>query len=183
MRIAILLIALMSIFCFGKEQSQKLNPLPEQLQGIIPDFQMLTIENELGLNKENLKEKTKKTKAKRIALSFFATWCVNCKEEFELLRKKAGELEKNGVQVYLINVGESIHKLGDKASEMVKKYAGDSFSFYFDPNGNLLKKSGLVEGSNFLLPLTIVLDSDLRVLGVISAVGKDDYPQVLWGEF
>jgi len=183
MRIAILLITLMSIFCFGKGQSQKLNPLPEQLQGIIPDFQVLTIENELGLNRENLKEKTKKTGAKRIALSFFATWCVNCREEFKLLRKKSGELEKNGVLVYLIDVGESIHKLGDKVSGMVKEYAGDSFPFYFDPNGNLLKKLGLVEkGGNFLLPITIVLDSDLRVLGVLSAVGEDDYPQILWGE-
>jgi len=87
------------------------------------------------------------------------------------------------VQVYLIDVGESIHKLGDKVSEMVKEYAGDSFPFYFDPNGNLLKKLGLVEKSgNFLLPITIVLDSDLRVLGVLSAVSEDDYPQILWGE-
>lgn len=172
-----LLIALISIFCFG----QNLSPLPKQLQGIIPDFDVLTIENEFGLNKDNLKENLKKTRAKRIALSFFATWCVNCKEEFKLLRENAGEIEKNGVQVYLINVGESIHKMGDKVSNMVKKYAGNSFQFYFDPAGNLLKKSGLVEkDGSFPLPLTFILDSNLHVLSVLQAIDENDYPQILW---
>lgn len=171
------LIALMSVFCFG----QKLNSLPKQLQGIIPDFDVLTIENEPGLSRDNLKENAKKAGTKRIALSFFATWCVNCKEEFKLLRENADEIEKNGVQVYLINVGESIHKLGDKVNNMVKKYAGTSFPFYFDPAGNLLKKSGLVEkDGSFPLPLTIILDSNLRVLGVLQAIDENDYPQILW---
>ena len=182
MRIAIILTALMSILCFGKEQSQKLglDTLPK-LQGIIPDFQVLTIENEPGLNRDNLKEKAQKTK--RIVLSFFDSMCKNCMVEFALLKKNAVELEKNGVQVYLIDVGESILKMGDKVSEFVKKYAGDSFPFYFDPNGNLLKKSGLMaKNGSFALPLVIVLDSDLRVLGVLSAVSEDDYPQILWSE-
>jgi len=65
--------------------------------------------------------------AGRIALSFFDTKCTNCMSEFTLLRKNAGELKKNKVQVYLIDVGESIHKMGDSASIFVKKYAGDSF--------------------------------------------------------
>jgi len=184
MRIAILLTALMSALCFGKGQSQKLglDSLPK-LQGIIPDFQVLTIENEPGLSRDNLKEKAKKAGAKRVALSFFDSQCINCRIEFALLRRKAGELEKNRVQVYLIDVGESVHKMGDKVSDFVKEYAGDSFPFFFDPNGNLLKKSGLVDKKGgFVLPLVIILDSDLRVLGVLSEVSEDDYPQILWGE-
>jgi len=171
MRIIIILTALMPALCFG------------QLQGAIPNFQLLTIENEPGLTKDNLKEKAKKAGAKRIALSFFATWCVNCIEEFALLKNNAGELQKNGVQVYLINVGESIHKDGNKVSNMVNKYAGNSFPLYFDPNGNLLRKSGfLQEDGKFSLPLVIVLDSDLQVLSVLSAVNEDGFPQILWGE-
>ena len=182
MRLAILTITMMSALCFGKGASKK-EPLPEQLQGTIPEFQVLTIENEPGLSSEDLKEKAQKAGTKRIVLSFFATWCVNCKEEFKLLSKKTKELEKNGVQVYLIDTGESIHKMGDKVSKMVKENAGSSFPFYFDPNGNLLKKSGLVkEDGTFNLPITVILDADLRVLGVLSAVSKDDYPQILWGE-
>jgi len=175
----IIILALMSALCFG--QSQKLASLPKQLQGTIPNFQTLTIENEPGLTKDNLKERAKKSGAKRIALSFFATWCVNCVEELAILKNNADELQKNGVQVYLINVGESIHKDGEKVSEMVNKYAGNSFPLYFDPNGNLLKKSGFVQkDGKYSLPLIIILDADLQVLGVLSAVSKDDFPQILW---
>ncbi|MDR2593406.1 MAG: TlpA family protein disulfide reductase [Fibromonadaceae bacterium] len=171
MRVAIILTVLMSALCFG------------QLQGTIPNFQTLTIENEPGLTRDNLKEKAKKTGAKRIALSFFATWCVNCVEEFALLKKNADELQKNGVQVYLIDVGESIHKDGEKVSDMVNKYAGNSFPLYFDPNGNLLRKSGFLQKDDrFSLPLIIVLDTDLKVLSVLSAVNKENFPQILWGE-
>jgi len=171
MRAIIILTAFMYALCFG------------QLQGTIPNFQTLTIENEPGLTRDNLKEKAKKAGAKRIALSFFATWCVNCAEELALLKKNASELQKNGVQVYLIDVGENIHKDGNKVSDMVNKYAGNSFPLYFDPNGNLLRKSGFIQkDGKFSLPLIIVLDCDLQVLGVLSAVSKDDFPQILWGE-
>jgi len=183
MRTIIMLSVLMFTICFG--QSHKLSPLPKQLQGTIPNFKVLAIDNETELNQNDLKANAKKAGTKRIALSFFATWCVNCVEELALLKKNVSELQKNGVQVYLINVGESIHNDGDKVSNMVNKYAGNSFPLYFDPNGNLLRKSGFVQENSgrYSLPLTIILDSNLRVLGVLSAVGKDDYPQVLWGEF
>jgi len=169
----IIAIAFAFAFCFG--QSQKVSPLPKQLQGTIPNFKVLAIDNETELSQNDLK----KTGAKRIVLSFFATWCVNCQNEFALLRKNADELKKNGVQVYLIDVGENIHTDGAKVS----KYAGDSFPLYFDPNGNLLRKSGFVQdGGRYSLPLIIILDSDLRVLAVLSKVSEEDFPQVLWGE-
>jgi len=181
MRLAILSIALMSALCFGKGASKK-ELLPKQLLGTIPEFQVLTIENEPGPSSDDLKEKARKAGAKRIVLSFFQTTCKNCMEEFKLLSKKTKELEKNGVQVYLIDVGESIHKMGDKVSKMVKEFAGSSFPFYFDPDGILLEDFGLTNADGAKLPMTIILDIDLRVLGILSAVSKDDYPQILWGE-
>jgi len=181
MRTIIIPIALMVSLCFG--QSQKISPLPKQLQGTIPNFKVLAIDNETELSQSDLKASAKKAGAKRIALSFFATWCVNCMNEFALLNKNADELKKNGVQVYLIDVGESIHTEGSKVSDMVSKYAGNSFPLYFDPGGNLLRKSGFMqEGGRYSLPLVILLDPDLRVLGVLSKLGENDFPQVLWGE-
>lgn len=115
MRTIIILTAFTLSLCFG--QSQKLNPLPRQLQGAIPKFELLTIENEPGLTRDSLKERAKKTGTKRIALSFFATWCVNCAEELALLKQNVDELQKNGVQVYLINAGESIHSDGAKVGK------------------------------------------------------------------
>jgi peroxiredoxin len=149
----------------------------------IPDFSVLAIDNETELDREGLMKAAKKAGAKRIVLSFFATWCVNCKEEFALLKKHKGELGKNKVQVYLIDVGESIRKLGGKVGEFVKQNAGDSFPLYFDPNANMLRKLGFVESgqAKFELPVIVVLDEDLKVLAVFREAGKD-FPQILWSE-
>jgi len=167
----IIAVAFAFALCFG------------QLQGTIPNFKVLAIDNETELSQNDLKVNAKKAGAKRIALSFFATWCVNCQNEFALLKKNADDLKKNGVQVYLIDVGENIHTEGAKVSEMVDKYAGNSFPLYFDPNGNLLRKSGFVQnGGRYSLPLIIILDPELRVLAVLSKVSEEDFPKVLWGE-
>jgi len=183
MRTTIILSILMSSLCFGQvlKQSQKLNPLPNELQGTIPNFFVLAKDNKRAnaLRPDNLKENAQKAGAKRIVLSFFATWCTNCPEEFALLKKNADELKKNGVQVYLINVGQSIHDKGDSVSIYVDKYAGNSFPFYFDPNKTLLKDFGFTQE---IYPLIIILDIELRVLSVLKGVGKEDFPQILWGE-
>jgi len=186
MRIAAMLaFTLLISASFGAEQSgpsKKRLPLPKELQGTIPSFKVLAIDNETELRQSDLKANAQKAGAKRIALSFFASWCENCMEEFVLLKNNAAELQKNGVQVYLIDVGESIHSKADTVSKMVNKYAGNFFPFYFDPNGNLLKKSGLLEGGQYTLPSVIVLDSDLRVLSVFEKKAGNDFPQVLWGD-
>jgi len=178
MRTIIILGILMSSLCFG--QTQKLSPLPKQLQGTLPSFKVLAIDNKTALRQDDLKANATKAKAKRIVLSLFATWCVNCPEEFALLKKNAAELQKNGVQVYLINVGQSIHEEGNKVNDMVNKYAGNSFPLYFDPNKALLKDFGFTQE---IFPLIVVLDADLRILSVLSAISKEDFPQILWNEF
>jgi peroxiredoxin len=173
----------MLAFSFG-QQTKKLSPLPKQLQGdIIPSFFALALDNETELGRSELKEAALKKGVKRIAISFFATWCVNCREEFKILKSNAAILEKNGVLVYLVDVGESIHDKGKDVEKFAMQYAGDSFPFWFDPNANMLKKFGLIESSQttFELPITIVLNTDLKILGVLKEIGKD-YPQILWSE-
>lgn len=179
------LTLLLPALSFGEGQSgqtKKRQPLPKELRGTIPDFEVLAIDNETELNQNDLKAKAKKAGAKRIVLSFFASWCELCMAEFQLLKKNAGDLKKNGVQVYLIDVGESIHEFGDKVSGMVSKNAGNAFPFYFDPYANALENFGLVPSSGkYPLPLVIVMDSDLRVLGVLEEKAGNDFPRILWG--
>jgi len=179
MRIAILLTTLMFAFSFG-QQTKRLSPLPEPLQGdIIPNFFALAIDNETELGRNSLQ----KSEAKRIVISFFATWCVNCREEFVILKNNAAELAKNGVQVHLIDAGEGIIEKGTTVEKFVKQFAGDTYPFWFDPNANMLKKFGLI-GKNqttFELPITVVMDNSLKVLAVFKEIGKD-YPQILWSE-
>ena len=182
MRIALLITIFFAVLSFA-EQSKRL-ALPKELQSdIIPNFFVLTNDNKGELYRDDLKKNAEKAKAKRIVLSFFATHCISCKEEFAFLKNNKSELEKQGVQVYLIDVGEDIHVYGDNVSEMVAKYAGNAFPFYFDPYGDTLKDFGLAKSEDAPLPLTLILDSDLRALGVLVGKMGSDFPQILWGEF
>jgi len=159
--------------------------LPKKLQGdIVPHFFVLAADNKSELYRQNIREKAKKSDAERVVLSFFATYCVSCREEFAILKKNAGELKKRGVEVYLINVGQNVHEFAGAVKEMVEKYAGKSFPYYFDPYASLHNEFGLAkQGEDLILPLTLVLDSDLRVLGILVGKMGDDFPQVLWEEF
>jgi len=183
MRITVLLTISMFAFSFG-QQTKRISPLPEQLQGdIIPNFSALAIDNETELSRSDLKEAVQKSDVKRIVISFFATWCVNCREEFVILKNNDAELAKNGVQVLLIDTGESLIEKSSAVEKFVKQFAGDAYPFWFDPNANMLKKFGLI-GKNqatFELPITIVMDRGLKVLAVFKEIGKD-YPQVLWSD-
>ena len=181
-RVVLLTAAFLTALSFA-QQSERL-ALPKELQGdIIPNFFVLANDNKGELYRDDLKKNAEKAKAKRIVLSFFATNCFSCREEFAILKNNKSELEKRGVQIYLINIGEDIHTDGDKVSKMVAQYAGNAFPFYFDPYGNSLRNFGLAKSADTPLPLTLILDSDLRALGVLKGKMGSDFPQVLWGEF
>ena len=179
----ILLAALLPVFSFAQKSTRL--ALPNELkQGIIPDFFVLEKNGIDELYRDDIKEAVKKTGAKRVVLSFFATYCVPCREEFAILKKNKGELEKRGILVYLIDVGEDIRSSGGKVSEMVEKNAGSAFPYYFDPNIILFKSFGLVkQGEDPGLPLTIILDSNLQAVGILKGQMGSDFPQVLWSEW
>ena len=181
-QVAILLAALLPIFSFA-EKSTRL-ALPNELkQGIIPDFFVLEKNGIDELYRDDIKEAVKKTGARRVILSFFATYCIPCREEFAILKKNKGELEKRGILVYLIDVGEDIRSNGAKVSEMVEKNAGIAFPYYFDPNVILFKNFGLVKrGEDPALPLTLILDSNLQAVGILKGQMGSDFPHVLWSE-
>jgi len=180
--IAILLAALLPIFSFA-EKSTRLD-LPNELkQGIIPNFFVLEKNGIDELYREDIKEAVKKVGAKRVVLSFFATYCIPCREEFAILKKNKGELDKRGILVYLIDVGEDIRSSGAKVIEMAEKNAGGVFPYYFDPNVILFKSFGLTKrGEDPSLPLTLILDSNLQAIGILKGKMGNDFPQVLWGE-
>jgi len=177
MKVAILLATMLPIFSFA-EKSNRL-ALPDKLkQGIIPHFFVLEENGIDELYRDDIKEAVKKTDAKRVVLSFFATWCESCQEEFVTLKKNKIELEKQGVLVYLIDVGEDIRSKGAKVREMV----GGAFPYYFDPYIDLFKSFGLSQGKDIVLPMVLILDSNLQTVGVLAGKMGNDFPQVLWGE-
>jgi peroxiredoxin len=158
--------------------------LPKALQGdVIPNFSLPTLDNKLDnrFSRDKLKEAVKKSGAKRVVLSFFDSTCKICMTEFKLLEDNKSQLDANGVQVYLVSVGESVHEKGDIVKAFVDKYAGGLFPFYFDPNVTMFKNFGLGDRKGYALPVVVVLDANLKALKVLRGE-IDNFPQILWSE-
>ncbi|MCL2282467.1 MAG: TlpA family protein disulfide reductase [Fibromonadales bacterium] len=174
MRLILLLAIVLPAFSFAT-QTKKVS-LPKELQGeMIPYFFASKMDGN-DIYREDLK-KMLKPGTKRIVLSFFTTWCTICKENFVAMRKNAAELEKNGVQVYLINIGtDDFHKI----EKVVKEFAGNAFPFYNKKREDFLAKDF---GLEIFYPTKIILDRDLRVLAVLTGKLGDDFPEVFWGKF
>jgi len=176
----ILLAVLLPMLSFAQKTARL--ALPNELrQGIIPDFFVLDRNGINELYRDDIRETIKKTGAKRVALSFFATYCVSCREEFAILKENKAQLEKQRVLVYLIDVGEGIRSQGEKVREMVEQNAGNVFPYYFDPNVILPKTFGLLKaGEDLGVPFTIILDSNLQAIGILAGKMGSDFPQILW---
>jgi len=181
MRIAIMLTLITSALTFGAGQSNKPD-LPQALQrDIVPYFFVLD-PDENKFFRENVEESVKKLGAKRVVLSFFASWCEKCMAEVSLMRDNIATLKEKGVQVYMIDIGEDIKEDGKKVSEFVENHAGNLFPYYFDPKGNLLRNFGILDrkSNQYALPVTVVMDAKLRVLYMLKGEIGDDFPQILW---
>lgn len=119
-----------------------------------------------------------KPQTQRVALVFFATWCIPCTEGVKLLRDNQAELDKNNVLVVLVNAGESDIP---KIENWVKAYGNENWPVVLDKFGNAQKNTGLLAGgaTEIVFPKTILLDDKLKPILLIGAEGKD-WPSILW---
>ena len=159
------------------EKSQIL-PLTAQLQkGVIPWFVARDKSDSQHFTRKHL-EGLAGPQTKRIALVFFASWCIPCKEGVIRLRDSQAELDKNGVQVILVNAGESDFS---KIKNWIKENGNENWPVILDIFKNVQKNTGLISGTEteIVFPKTILLDNKLKPLLLIGAEGKD-WPQILW---
>ncbi|MBI4725620.1 TlpA family protein disulfide reductase [candidate division TA06 bacterium] len=86
--------------------------------------------------------RTPRTRQQRdvVVLSFFTTWCENCKKEIPCLQEMASKFSQDSIRFYLINVGEpkdsveayifqwviSLPILHDEFSATAKKYQANN---------------------------------------------------------
>jgi thiol-disulfide isomerase/thioredoxin len=178
-RITLGLLVLSAVFAFAKP-SEKLS-LPQELQAReLPWFALAAEENGTYngvLNRDKLKETAKQRNSKRIVFSFFATWCVPCREGLKLMSEKADEFEKRGILVVLVNVGEDDY---GKVNKWLGQYAKKEWLLGFDRFGNIPPEFGLAkQDADMPFPRTLIIDSNLRPLMLIGTEGND-YPQILW---
>jgi len=172
---------LMLLACLAFAEPSERLPLPKELQdGELPWFAVVA-RDESGayngvINRDRLKEIARQNGSKRIVLSFFATWCVPCREGLKLM----GGIEEKDILIVLVNVGEDDY---GKVSKWAGQYAKKEWLLGFDKFANLPEKFGVSkQGADMPFPRTLVLDSNLRPLMLVGKEGGD-FPQILWSDY
>jgi len=159
------------------ELSQKME-LPQTISDSVPWFAIREIsKNALPFTRSHLAKIAEKSD--RVAMVYFATWCIPCRAGVKRLVESAEELQKNHVSVVLVNIGERDEEL---VKSWIKKVGATQFFAVNDPFKRLTEGFGLVkENEEISLPRTIVLDKQIKPLFMLGEEGND-WPQVLWSK-
>jgi peroxiredoxin len=152
-------------------------PLPEQLnRDILPHFSAKDRNSENVFQRRHL-ERMITPDIKRVALVYFATWCMPCAKGAAELRKAKDELKRRGVLAVFVNVGE---KDTESVRKWLKEYGDPEFPLIMDARLQLAGPLGLLEpDGKIVMPKTLVLNSRLKPLFLLGAEG-DDFPEILW---
>lgn len=157
--------------------SQKL-PLPEAIKDSLPWFAVRELQNDnIPFTRTHLQGIAQNHD--RVALVYFATWCIPCRAGIKQIVAHQAEIEKAGTAIVLVNVGE---RETNKVKNFLAKLSADKIASVTDPYGRLTEGFGLVkEGQNISLPRTVVVDKSLKVLQLIGEEGGD-YIKLLMGQ-
>ena len=96
-----------------------------------------------------------------VLLFFWTTWCPYCRKELKVLDEKHAELTKAGIEILIIDVGESAYKVDnfikaqqityrvllDKDQSVAKEYRLLGFPTYF-----IIDKKGYIRFTGFSFP-------------------------------
>lgn len=161
---------------FAKE-SVKMS-FPQQIQDSLPWFAVREIgDNNTPFTKMHLQKLAKSNN--RVALVYFATWCIPCRVGLMQIANHRDELKKAGTAVVLVNVGE---RDTETLLKYLNKFSLNQMKSVVDPFGRLTEGFGLKkENENMSLPRTIVLDSSLKPLIMLGEEG-DDFINLLSGK-
>lgn len=167
--------------------------LPPPLQNeIIPAFVAKDKEVKENFDRSDLKRSVKAS-VERVALVYFTTTCKHCMEGMVRLRDSKSLLEKNKIQIVLINVGEAKSCSGVRGAQCekdlkavhdwVKKYSDPEWLLIMDINQRFVWPFGLTKSKmdEVPLPQTLLLNNKLKPILLLGTEG-DDWPQVLWEE-
>lgn len=155
----------------------KTMPIPASIQDSVPWFAARSAKDaETPWTRTDL-QKLSKTPTERIALVYFATWCVPCRAGITKLKNASADLEKNHVRVVFVNIGE---RDADLIRKWAEKIGVKDWPIVMDNFGRLTEGFGLIrENETLPLPRTLVLDPKLKPIKMISEEGSD-WPSVLW---
>lgn len=170
------LVALLAQATMAKESVAM--PLPSQIKDSLPWFAVRELsDNNTPFTKTHLQQIAQKKK--RVALVYFATWCIPCRVGLKQIATHIDDLTKAGTAIVLVNVGE---RENDKIIKFLTKLSLDKQKAVLDPFGRLTENFGIKnESENMSLPKTMVVDKALKPVLLIGEEG-DDYIGLLKGE-
>lgn len=162
------LVALLAQAALAKESVTM--PLPSQIKDSLPWFAVRELsDNNTPFTKTHLQQIAQKNK--RVALVYFATWCIPCRVGLKQIAAHTDDLTKAGTAVVLVNVGE---RENDKIIKFLSKLSLDQQKAVLDPFGRLTENFGIKnESENMTLPKTIIVDAALKPLLMIGEEGED----------
>ena len=158
-------------------QSQKI-PLPAAIQDSLPWFAVFELQNDnLPFTRNHLNALAQKSE--RVALVYYATWCIPCREGLKQISANLDGIAAAKTSIVLVNVGE---REKDLITKYLAKFSLEKMMAVVDPFGRLTEGFGLMKsGENMDLPRTIMIDKNMHPSFMIGAEGAD-YIQILKGE-
>jgi peroxiredoxin len=135
--LAVLLLAL-SFSGHSAEAEQALHPLTDKRAA--PAFELYDLNNKL--------HKLADYRGKVVIVNFWATWCPPCRQEFPSMDKAYQELQKDGIVMLAIDVGED----GDTIFEFSADYPV-TFPILMDMDASITRQYGVIG-----LPTTYLID-------------------------
>ena len=175
--LAVVLFAVPALFAAEPAPRSARLPLPAAIADSLPWFAVFELQNDnRPFTRNHLKALAEKSE--RVALVYYATWCIPCREGLKQISKNASSLAAAKTSIVLVNVGE---REKDKITKFLTQYSLEKNLAVVDPFGRLTEGFGLIkEGENIDLPKTVIVDKSMRPSVMIGAEGAD-YIQILNG--
>jgi len=108
---------------------------------------------------------TKKEKNNGVILSFFASWCVPCRNELPLINSLVAELKDKGIKIVIVGFKEDF----DTIRSLLAELKVDKPAVLCDRDGKVGEKYGVR-----FLPTTFFIGSDGSVKDVVFGEIKDE---------
>jgi len=153
---------------FAKDSARM--PFPDEIKDSLPWFAVRELgDNNTPFTRAHLLQMAQKNK--RVALVYFATWCIPCRVGLKQIAANSDNLANAGTAVVLVNVGERDTEV---LTRYLKEFSLERFKSVVDPFGRLTEGFGLKkENENMALPRTIIIDSNAKPLLMLGEEGED----------